>query len=331
MSCFHQLEGDFVELGRVEGRHAAEDLAGGEGGRIVVAEDHRPGHAAQRQGELLPGRLTPGVELGDAGTGDVAGVGAIERDRAAGLAGLDLHDGGAGDAGLGALLHGRPRKLVGPVEVIVGVGLRRRHLKEIGAELVGGLEAVTLGLAQWAAPADQIEAHLKDCKGPRIVISDERELLLDSAGGIINALPQLGAEPFFILNADTFWVGDEADPNLPRLAKAWDDAAMDILLMTTRFDQATGFEGTGDFVADEEGRLRRARDVAGSPVIYAGAGIIHPRIFSGAQRGVASLNTYFDAAIATGRLYGLPMVGHWLTVGTPKAIDKAEAALSALV
>ncbi|MFC4624487.1 nucleotidyltransferase family protein [Daeguia caeni] len=179
--------------------------------------------------------------------------------------------------------------------------------------------------------ADQIEAHLKDCKGPRIVISDERELLLDSAGGIINALPQLGAEPFFILNADTFWVGDEADPNLPRLAKAWDDAAMDILLMTTRFDQATGFEGTGDFVADEEGRLRRARDVAGSPVIYAGAGIIHPRIFSGAQRGVASLNTYFDAAIATGRLYGLPMVGHWLTVGTPEAIDKAEAALSALV
>lgn len=176
--------------------------------------------------------------------------------------------------------------------------------------------------------ADQIEAHLGDRVEPRIVISDERDLLLDSAGGIIKALPELGQAPFFILNADTFWVGDAADPNLNRLAEVWDDSAMDILLMTARLDQATGFEGKGDFVADAEGRLRRARDVAGTPVIYAGAGIIHPRIFAGAEPGVSSLNKYFDAAIANGRLYGMPMVGHWLTVGTPDAIGEAEAALS---
>lgn len=176
--------------------------------------------------------------------------------------------------------------------------------------------------------ADQIEAHLGDRVEPRIVISDERDLLLDSAGGIIKALPELGQAPFLILNADTFWVGDDVDPNLNRLAEVWDDSAMDILLMTARLDQATGFEGKGDFVADAEGRLRRARDVAGTPVIYAGAGIIHPRIFAGAEPGVSSLNKYFDAAIANGRLYGMPMVGHWLTVGTPDAIGEAEAALS---
>lgn len=51
---------------------------------------------------------------------------------------------------------------------------------------------------------------------------------------------------------------------------------MDILLMTARLDQETGYEGKGDFVADENGHLRRARDVSGEPVIYAGAGIIHP-------------------------------------------------------
>jgi N-acetyl-alpha-D-muramate 1-phosphate uridylyltransferase len=81
-------------------------------------------------------------------------------------------------------------------------------------------------------------------------------------------------------------------------------------------------------VADAEGRLRRARDAAGEPLIYAGAGIIHPRIFAGAEPGVASLNRYFDRAIAEGRLYGSPMTGHWLTVGTPQAIGEAEAALS---
>lgn len=177
--------------------------------------------------------------------------------------------------------------------------------------------------------ADQLEEHLRHRKDLNVVISDEREMLLDSAGGIVKALPLLGAEPFFILNADTFWVGDEKVPNLSALAEAWDADRMDILLMTARLDQETGYEGKGDFVADENGHLRRARDVSGEPVIYAGAGIIHPRIFADAEPGVSSLNRYFDEAIAAGRLYGMPMTGHWLTVGTPDAIGEAEAALTA--
>jgi MurNAc alpha-1-phosphate uridylyltransferase len=178
--------------------------------------------------------------------------------------------------------------------------------------------------------ADQLIDYLGNRTAPKITISDERDLLLDSAGGIVNVLPQLGGKPFYVLNADTFWVGDEAEPNISTLAHVWDDTRMDILLMTARLDQATGFEGKGDFVADEEGRLRRLRDVAGDPVIYAGAAVIHPRIFAKAELGVSSLNRYFDEAIAAGRLYGMPMTGHWLTVGTPEAIDEAEAVLSAI-
>lgn len=179
--------------------------------------------------------------------------------------------------------------------------------------------------------ADKLINYLQNRTTPEITISDERDLLLDSAGGIINVLPQLGKNPFYVLNADTFWVGDEAKPNILALADVWDDARMDILLMTANLTQATGFDGKGDFVADGEGRLRRARDVSGTPVIYAGAAILHPRIFGAAEPGVASLNRHFDAAIAAGRLYGMPMTGHWLTVGTPEAIGEAEAALSALV
>jgi N-acetyl-alpha-D-muramate 1-phosphate uridylyltransferase len=178
--------------------------------------------------------------------------------------------------------------------------------------------------------ADQLIDYLGGRATPEIMISDERELLLDSAGGIINVLSELGNKPFYVLNADTFWVGDEARPNIAALRDAWDDARMDILLMTAKLDQATGFEGKGDFVADDEGRLRRLRDVAGEPVIYAGATIIHPRIFADSEPGVSSLNRYFDAAIASGRLYAMPMTGHWLTVGTPEAIGEAEAVLSAL-
>lgn len=179
--------------------------------------------------------------------------------------------------------------------------------------------------------ADQIETHLVKRRQLQIVISDERDALLDSAGGIIRALPQLGGNPFYILNADTFWIEGQGKQNLQALADVWDDERMDILLMVADLDQATGYEGTGDFTLQPGGRLQRARDGAVDPVIYAGAAIIHPRIFADATPGAASLNRYFDGAIAGDRLFGMPMQGHWLTVGTPGAIADAEAVLAELI
>ena len=44
--------------------------------------------------------------------------------------------------------------------------------------------------------------------------------------------------------------------------------------------------------------------------------------------GTHSLNAYFDTAIAAGRLFGMVMQGHWITVGTPDAIPQAEAAVA---
>lgn len=176
--------------------------------------------------------------------------------------------------------------------------------------------------------ADQIEAHVQTRTNPQITISDERERLLDSAGGIINALPLLGSDPFYILNADTFWVEDGAILNLDALAQQWDESRMDMLLMVAKPEQTTGYEGKkGDFVLDEAMRIQRYQEGMDNPVIYAGAAIIHPRIFEDAKKEPASLNHYFNKAIAEKRLYAMPMQGHWLTVGTPEAIKAAETAL----
>lgn len=172
---------------------------------------------------------------------------------------------------------------------------------------------------------EQIVAHVAARRMPRVVISDESAGLLDSAGGIIKALPELGREPFYILNADTFWI-DEGDPNLARLALAWDAARMDILLMLATVDSATGHTGGTDFLVGSGGALRRAQgDPSG--LIYAGAAIVNPDIFAGAPDGPLSLNRYFDEAIADRRLFGMQMRGSWITVGTPDAIPLAEAAV----
>lgn len=222
-----------------------------------------------------------------------------------------------------------------------GLGKRMRPLTETTPKpliRVAGATLLDWGLESLAAAGvekavvnahylpDQIIAHATTRRRPRIVISDERDRLLDSGGGIVKALPELGSHPFYILNSDTFWI-DRAKSNLERLALAWDGARMDILLMLADLESATGHSGGTDFLVAPDGSLRRA---AGAPegLIYAGAGIVHPRIFAAADAEPHSLNLYFDRAIAANRLFGLRMEGSWITVGTPEAIPLAEAAVS---
>ena len=175
--------------------------------------------------------------------------------------------------------------------------------------------------------ADQIEAHLAGRDDIETIVSDEREELLDSGGGVARALPHLGSAPFLLLNADTFWREGEGR-NIDRLVAAF-DAETDFVLLLAGHDQAVGFGGKGDFFTDEGGRLRRRGDAERAPWIYAGAILTHPRAFADAPSGPFSINRLFDRAIAEGRMKGVPMRGLWLHVGTPGAIDEAERALAA--
>ena len=173
---------------------------------------------------------------------------------------------------------------------------------------------------------DQIRAHVAGRTAPRVVISDETAQLLDSAGGIVKALPTLGASPFFLVNADTFWI-DGPDPDLLSLALAWDAGKMDMLLMLADPNKAVGHTGKTDFLLADGGTLARSGGNENG-LIYAGAAIIDPAIFKGAGATPHSLNRYFDSAIGKGRLHGLKMKGQWITVGTPDAIPAAEEAVA---
>ena len=176
--------------------------------------------------------------------------------------------------------------------------------------------------------ADQIERHLKSRTAPTIVISDERDKLLDTGGGVVKALGAIGNEPFVHVNSDTIWI-DGVKPNLEKLAEAFDPAQMDALLLLAPVSTSIGYAGRGDFTMAADGRLTRRseRDVA--PFVYAGAAILRPELFKGAPDGAFSLTTLFDRAAAAGRLHGLRMEGVWMHVGTPEAIKEAEAAIAA--
>lgn len=128
---------------------------------------------------------------------------------------------------------------------------------------------------------------------------------------IQRALPLLGSDPFYVYNADSFWIEGVAD-NFLLLADFWDDATMDVLLLLSQTVTAVGYDGPGDFVMDALGRLERRFERRIAPFVYAGAAIIHPRAFDGVAAGRFSVNRQFDAAIAAGRLYGVHMDGIWL-------------------
>ncbi len=175
--------------------------------------------------------------------------------------------------------------------------------------------------------ADQIENHLSKRNNLKIIISNERDQLLDSGGGIANALPHLGADPFYLINADSFWV-EGYRPNLVRMADVWNHAEMDIMLLLAGMANAVGFGSKGDFSMDTDGRLKRRGEKKIAPFAYAGAAIINPTVFKNAPNGAFSLNKQFDAALEQERLFGLRLEGLWLHVGTPEAIHEAEDAIA---
>ncbi|WP_245411301.1 nucleotidyltransferase family protein [Methylovirgula ligni] len=171
--------------------------------------------------------------------------------------------------------------------------------------------------------ADQIEAHLAAHSAPKIVISDERDLLLDQGGAIKKALPIFGDAPFFLCNTDAFWV-EGAKPNLDRLAAAWNPDKMDVLLLVAATPTSSGVDWPGDFTMDGFGRLTKREERRVAPFVYTGIGIIKPELFARAPEGPFRLLPYFLKAAETGRLHGLRLDGIWLHVGTPAAIDDAE-------
>jgi MurNAc alpha-1-phosphate uridylyltransferase len=225
-------------------------------------------------------------------------------------------------AGFGHRMRPLTDKLPKPLVEVAGKALLDHVLDRLAD---AGVERAVVNVHYLA---DQIERHVAARTKPEIVISDERGVLLDTGGGVVKALPELGDAPFFHINSDTIWI-DGVRPNLTRLAENFDPATMDALLLLAPSAGSIGYAGRGDFTMKPDGRLlaRSEREVA--PFVYAGAAILSPRLFYGAPQGAFSLTKLFAQASEAGRLHGLRLDGLWMHVGTPEAIAEAEAAIVA--
>lgn len=174
--------------------------------------------------------------------------------------------------------------------------------------------------------ADQMEAHLKARAKSEIVISDERELLLETGGGLKNALPSLGDNPIFCTNTDAILIDGDQD-GCGLLAEHWDDSAMDALLLLIPTSRTSGYDGKGDFDQNADGRIAlRSGDSA--PYVFTGLQIITPELIAEGPDGPFSTRLLWDKAAERGRLYGAVADGFWLHVGDPDGLAEAEQRLS---
>ncbi len=169
--------------------------------------------------------------------------------------------------------------------------------------------------------ADQIAAHL--AAHPDIHLSVETPGILDSGGGVKQALPHLRGSPIATLNADAVWAGPGP---LSTLCAAWDGGRMGALMLLVPRARAIGRQGGGDVAMDATGRLTWDRTETG--LVHTGAQLIDPALIAARPETAFSLREIWEDQMDRCRLFGVLYPGRWADVGHPDGIAMAEAMLA---
>lgn len=200
-------------------------------------------------------------------------------------------------AGLGKRLRPHTLSRPKPLVNVAGRSLIDRTLDRL--EAVG----VTDVVVNLHYRADMLGAHLNRRGSPNITLSHE-EVLLETGGGVLKALPQLGADPFLVVNSDMIW-RDGLTDTLAMMGRHFDADRMDALLMMQPTIRALGYRGQGDFHMDPAGRLIRRKAPKVAPFLFSGVQILRPEVFDGMTVEPFSLNRIYDLAQEAGRLLSL--------------------------
>ncbi len=212
-------------------------------------------------------------------------------------------------AGRGERLRPLTDQVPKPLITVGGKALIVRHLEALAA---AGFSEVVINLA-WLG--EQIQQALGDggAFGVSIAYSQEPPGALETAGGIIQALPLLGEQPFLMISGDVLCGYPLAE------LRSCPSAAHGHLVMVDN----PGHHPGGDFGIDADGRLR-----SGGGLTFSGLAVLHPDLFAGLAPGRRALRPVFEDAIARRRLSGEHYRGMWSDVGTPERLREAEALIA---
>ncbi|MDF3195720.1 MAG: mannose-1-phosphate guanylyltransferase [Gammaproteobacteria bacterium HGW-Gammaproteobacteria-13] len=207
----------------------------------------------------------------------------------------------------------RPLTLHTPKPLVraAGVPLIEYHVRALAA---AGFTELVINHA-WLG--QQIEDYLGDGSrfGVSIAYSAEGEPL-ETGGGIFQALPLLGDQPFVLINGDIF-----TDYPFAELRRPLSGLAHLVLI------ENPGHHVKGDFCL-QKGRVTDAQEGQDS-LTYSGMALLSPALFAGCEAGVFSLAPLLRAAMAVGQVSGERFDGCWVDVGTHERLAQVERLLEA--
>lgn len=221
-------------------------------------------------------------------------------------------------AGYGTRLKPLTDRMPKPIIPVAGKPMIQYALDQLQAY---GIEEIVINVSHHK---EQLKAYLAGLNGLVIRISEEAEPL-ETGGGLKQALPLLGDEPFFTINSDIVWM-DDHEGALDRLTRLWDESKMDILLLALSRAKAVGYDQGEDHLFVKADNTFEWDDRE-APYIIASLGIVHPRAFVETPEGKFSVKILWRRALAQNRLFCVPHHGPWFQTGTAEDIRKAERLL----
>ncbi len=217
-------------------------------------------------------------------------------------------------AGLGTRMRPLTDHLPKPLLQAGGSALIEYHLRNLAQ---AGIRDVVINHFHLG---ERLEEALGDGSRYGVRIAWSRESVrLETAGGIVKALPLLGDEAFAVVSGD-IWT----DYDLARLQPVDGRDTLARLVMVAN----PPHHPTGDFALDGAGRLRlRVAADCGPGCTYSGISVMHPALFAGLVADPLPLRPVLDAAIAAGRVAGELYTGRWFDIGTPQRLQELDVLL----
>lgn len=138
---------------------------------------------------------------------------------------------------------------------------------------------------------------------------------LETAGGIINALPLLGTDPFILVNGDVWTTMDfEALCDI----KLNDDLAHLVLVDNPKQHPE------GDFTLLDGRAFAFDQDVKGENLTFSGVSVIHPKLFDGLELGKRPLAPLLKQSMQNQKVSAEKLKGAWVDVGTPERLMELD-------
>ena len=214
-------------------------------------------------------------------------------------------------AGLGNRMRPLTLHTPKPLLEVGGTPLIVWHIEKLAAMGVNEIVINTAWLGEKLAQALGDGSQF----GVKILWSHEGEGL-ETAGGIINALPLLGDEPFILVNGDVWTTMDFA----PLLNVELGENLAHLVLV-----QNPEQHPNGDFTLADGKAYTFDQQISGENLTFSGVSVIHPKMFAGLEAGKRPLAPLLKAAMLENKIAASKLTGIWVDVGTPERLNALDS------